>query len=90
MTATGSRRRFLGMKTLTITVPEPVARWLAQTAEPRKQTEAEVATETLVAAAVPPEPSLGDLLAEFKGIGQGKYTDLSTNERHLDDFGGRA
>ena len=75
------------MKTLTITVPEPVARWLANTAQQRKKTEAEVASEALTAAAQAPEPSLGDLLAEFKGIGEGKYTDLSTNKKHLEDFG---
>ena len=75
------------MKTLTIKVPEPVARWLATTAKQRKKTPAEVASETLAAAAQSPEPSLGDLLAEFKGIGQGKYTDLSTNKKHLEDFG---
>jgi hypothetical protein len=32
-------------------------------------------------------PSLADLMTEFAGIGQGKYTDLSTNKSHMDDFG---
>jgi len=32
-------------------------------------------------------PSLADLTAEFAGIGQGKYTDLSTNKAHLEGFG---
>lgn len=32
-------------------------------------------------------PSLADLTAEFAGIGNGKYTDLSTNKKHFDDFG---
>ena len=76
------------MNTLTIQVSESVARWLASTARQRQKTPAEVAVEVLVAAAAQsPEPSLGDLVAEFKGIGQGKYTDLSTNKKHLDDFG---
>lgn len=33
------------------------------------------------------EPSLADLAADFFGIGNGTHTDLSTNKRHLDDFG---
>jgi hypothetical protein len=32
-------------------------------------------------------PSLAERLRHFKGIGQGKYTDLSTNKSHLDDLG---
>lgn len=76
-----------GTKTLTIKVPEPVARWLATTAKQRQRTEAEVASETLAAVAEQPAASLADLLAEFKGIGQGKFTDLSTNKKHLEDFG---
>ena len=32
-------------------------------------------------------PSLADLAAGFKGIGNGTHTDLSTNKAHLDDFG---
>ena len=75
------------MKTLTISVPEPVARWLAHTAQQRKKTEAEVASEALAAASQSPELTLGDLVADLAGIGQGKYTDLSTNKKHLDDFG---
>lgn len=33
------------------------------------------------------ELSLADLAADFEGIGNGTHTDLSTNERHLADFG---
>lgn len=32
-------------------------------------------------------PSLADLMADSCGIGNGKYTDLSTNKAHMDDFG---
>jgi hypothetical protein len=32
-------------------------------------------------------PSVADLAAGLCGIGNGKYTDLSTNKAHLDDFG---
>ncbi len=32
-------------------------------------------------------PSLADLMADSCGIGMGKYTDLSTNKAHMDDFG---
>jgi len=32
-------------------------------------------------------PSLADLMRDSAGIGQGKYTDLSTNQAHLDDLG---
>ncbi len=41
----------------------------------------------------PPAPaeatagSLADLGQDFCGIGNGAHTDLSTNKRHLDDFG---
>jgi hypothetical protein len=31
--------------------------------------------------------SLGDLVREVCGIGRGEYTDLSTNNAHMDDFG---
>ena len=31
--------------------------------------------------------SLADRVAHLKGIGRGEYTDLSTNKRHMDDFG---
>jgi predicted transcriptional regulator len=76
-----------GMKTITIKVPDGVFQWLAATARRQKQTEAEVARAALAAAAAGKEPSLADLVADLKGIGQGKYTDLSTNKKHLDDFG---
>lgn len=33
------------------------------------------------------EPSLADLGRDFLGIGNGTHTDLSTNKRHMDDFG---
>jgi hypothetical protein len=32
-------------------------------------------------------PSLADLMAEYCGIGNGTHTDLSTNKKHMDDFG---
>ena len=32
-------------------------------------------------------PSIADLMADSAGIGQGKYTDLSTNKAHMDNFG---
>jgi hypothetical protein len=32
-------------------------------------------------------PSLGDLMAKYCGIGNGTHTDLSTNKKHMDDFG---
>lgn len=32
-------------------------------------------------------PSLADLAGDFRGIGNGTHTDLSTNKAHLDDFG---
>ena len=47
---------------------------------------------TILATTPPaPEPaenySLADRVAHLKGIGRGEYTDLSTNKRHMDDFG---
>ena len=32
-------------------------------------------------------PSLADLMAKYCGIGNGTHTDLSTNKKHMDDFG---
>jgi hypothetical protein len=34
-----------------------------------------------------PTNSLADRVAHLKGIGRGKQTDLSTNKKHMDDFG---
>jgi hypothetical protein len=47
---------------------------------------------TILQAASPDLPSgerdsLADRVAHLKGIGRGEYTDLSTNKRHMDDFG---
>lgn len=39
----------------------------------------------------PPNPAepgtLAERVAHLKGIGRGEHTDLSTDKRHLDDFG---
>jgi hypothetical protein len=32
-------------------------------------------------------PSIAELAGDLVGIGNGRYTDLSTNKAHLDDFG---
>lgn len=32
-------------------------------------------------------PSLADLMADYCGIGNGTHTDLSTNKKHMEDFG---
>lgn len=76
-----------GVKTLTIQLPDPVFQWLDTAARQRRQTPEQAAAEALSAAARAKEPSLADLVADLKGIGQGKYTDLSTNKKHMDDFG---
>ena len=75
------------MKTLTIQVPDAVAQWLDAAARQRQQTPEQAASEALAAAAPKPEPTLAELLADSKGIGQGRYTDLSTNKVHMDDLG---
>ena len=76
-----------GMKTIKIELPDGVFKWLTALARKQKQTEAEVAQAALTAAANGRTPTLGDLAADLAGIGQGKYTDLSTNKKHMDDFG---
>ena len=76
-----------GMKTIKIELPDGVFKWLTAMARKQKQTEAEVAQAALTAAANGRTPTLGDLAADLAGIGQGKYTDLSTNKKHMDDFG---
>jgi len=75
------------MKTLKIKLPDGVFKWLAITARKQKQTEAEVARATLTAAANGRVPTFGELAADLAGIGAGKYSDLSTNKKHMDDFG---
>ena len=75
------------MKTLTIEVPEAVAQWLSVAARQREQTPEQAASAALSAAAGVKELSLADLLADSKGIGLGKYTDLSSNKKHLEDLG---
>ena len=37
--------------------------------------------------AAPPKGSLAERVKRFRGIGNGTHTDLSTNKRHMDDFG---
>ena len=76
-----------GMKTIRIELPDGVFKWLTATARKQKQTEAEVAQAALTAAANGRTQTLGDLAADLAGIGQGKYSDLSTNKKHMDDFG---
>ena len=39
------------------------------------------------AASLPPSRSLGEALRDLNVQGRGQFTDLSTNPRHLDDFG---
>ena len=46
-----------------------------------------ILTSAPVIAAALPAGSLADLAPDFCGIGNGAHTDLSTNKRHLDDFG---
>lgn len=75
------------MKTLTIQVPDAVFGWLSEKARQRQETEAEVASQALAAAVQPPAPSLGALMADLAGVGQGIRSDLSTNPEHLADFG---
>ncbi len=75
------------MKTITVELPDGVFQWLAATARQRRQSPAEVARQALASAAQTPAATLGDLVADLKGIGAGRHTDLSTNKKHLDDFG---
>lgn len=35
----------------------------------------------------PASPSIADLAGDLVGVGNGAYTDLSTNKAHLDDLG---
>lgn len=76
-----------GMKTITIKIPDGVFEWLSSNARRRKQTAAELARATLTAAAQANGGTFGELMADLAGIGEGKHSDLSTNKKHLDDFG---
>jgi len=75
------------MKTITIELPDGVFKWLATAARRRRQSPADVARQALAAAAQTPTTTLGELMADLKGIGAGRHTDLSTNKKHLADFG---
>ena len=46
-----------------------------------------ILTPAIAEPVAPEGPSLADLTANLAGIGQGKYTDLSYNKAHMDDFG---
>ena len=87
LTARSEWAILLGMKTITVKLPDGVFKWLSANARRRKQTAAEVARETLTKAAQSNGATFGELMADLAGIGEGKYSDLSTNKKHLDDFG---
>ena len=75
------------MKTLTIQLPDAVAQWLDAAARQRQQTLEEAASAALVDAARGRRPTFGDLVSDLAGLGEGKYSDLSTNKKHLEDLG---
>ena len=54
---------------------------------PAKATALLTILSTAPAASATPARSLGEALRELKVEGRGEFTDLSTNKRHLDDFG---
>lgn len=74
------------MKTLTVKVPESLASWLAQRAKALGRPQSELMRDALERSRNADTPSCHDLMAGFCGIVQGPK-DLSTNPKHLNDFG---
>ncbi len=77
---------------LTLKLPEELAQRLARVAERRGITKSEAAREALARFVAEPEPkaygpSALDLAGDLVGAVTGGPADLSTNPRHLDDFG---
>lgn len=78
------------MKTLSVKLPAPLARWLAQRSKDFGRTQSDVVREALEQQKDGSRPrgrkSCGELMADLEGFFEGP-PDLSTNPRYLADFG---
>lgn len=79
------------MKTLSVKIPDPLAKWLLGEAKQTRRSRSELVREALEAkrqgnGGKPKRRSLADALLECGGTFDGPG-DLSTNPRYMDDFG---
>ena len=80
------------MKTISLKLPAPLANWLAKRANELGRSRSDLvrqALELIISDAAPKsKPSLYDLSRDlFENLGRKGPRDLSTNRKHLDDFG---
>lgn len=80
--------KFGGVKTITVQLPEPVAKWLELRAKETKRTRSAVVREALERERSGKDHprSCRDLLAGLEGYFDGP-PDLSTNPKHMEGFG---
>lgn len=81
------------MKTLSVKLPEPLAKWLAGEAKQTRRSRSEIVREVLELkrnghgrAAAKKRVTMAEAMADLRGIISGP-TDLSTNPKHFDGFG---
>jgi Arc/MetJ-type ribon-helix-helix transcriptional regulator len=79
------------MKTLSVKIPDPLAKWLLGESKESRRSRSELVREALEAkrqgsTGKPAKRNLADALLECGGTFDGP-ADLSTNPRHLEGFG---
>lgn len=74
------------LKTLTVKLPATLSTKVARLARKRGATQSEIVRDALQAYAGKERPSFSDSAADCCGKARGP-ADLSTNPRHLEDFG---
>jgi hypothetical protein len=76
------------VKTITVKLPQPLAAWLARRARDLGRPQSELVREALERSRQGASgESCHDLLADTCGVIADGPTDLSTNRKHLADFG---
>lgn len=75
------------MKTISVKLPEALARWLERESATRRRSRSDIVREALESRRLGSgEPTMADVLADLAGTIDGPR-DLSTNPRHLDGLG---
>ena len=78
------------MKTLSVKLPEPLARWLIKQSRDLRRTQSDLVRQALEAQRQNGQgkkaKSCAELLADFGGFFEGSR-DLSTNPKHMEGYG---
>ncbi len=75
------------MKTISVKLPEGLARWLERESATRRRSRSDIVREALESRRLgSAEPTMADVLADLAGTIDGPR-DLSVNPRHLDGLG---